>query len=108
MSSLYGIESEQDCRSEIDQLLQSPALLGAANKDTIADLKSRLKEFYKKGDSDKGQSKMSKVESAYFWPAIRDAYVNAPNLNSPRSWQTGLNDIEDYLRYHRPEDPRKG
>jgi len=104
MASLYGIESEQDCRNEIDKLLQEPALHGDVNKETIAALKSRLKEYYKKGSGDKAQRQMSKVERAFFWPAIQDAYVHAPNLNSRSTWPGGLYDIDDYLRHHRPKE----
>lgn len=104
MANLYGIESEQDCRNEIDKLLQSPALHGTVNKETIAALKSRIKEYYKKGDSLKGRSQMSPVERQWFWPAIHEAYVKAPNVSSRRTWNDGLHDIKYYLIYHRPKE----
>jgi hypothetical protein len=104
VASLYGIESERDCRNEIDKLLQSPALHGTVNKDTVAALKSRLKEYYKKGDTQEGKSQMSRVERQWFWPAIRDAYVRAPNLGSPRTWLDALYNIKYSLSYRRPKE----
>jgi hypothetical protein len=106
MANLYGIETEQDCRDDIDELLQSPALRGTVNMETVSALKNLLKEYYNKGNSAKRKDQMSKVEGAFFWPAIQDAYVRAPNLAAQSTWSGGLYDINGYLRYHRPKEKR--
>jgi hypothetical protein len=49
---------------------------------------------------------MSDVESALFWPAVREAYVKAPNLASPTTWLEGLYDVASSLRYYRPREKR--
>jgi len=100
--SLYGIESDEDCRNKIDEILRSPAFHGTVNKETVSALKSVLSAYYRSGDSEKGQRKMSRVESAFFWPAIQEAYVRAPKLSSPSSWKDGVAEIEMDLKYRRP------
>jgi len=50
---------------------------------------------------------MSDVESALFWPAVREAYVKAPNLASPTTWLEGLYDVASSLRYYRPRKTRR-
>lgn len=104
MASLYGIETEQDCRNEIDELLRAPALNGNANKETTAALKSCLADLHKQANSARGQRQMSEVERRYFWPAIEEAHANAPNVNSQRTWQEGLDEIELNLKYYRPKE----
>jgi hypothetical protein len=101
--SLYGIESEQDCRDRIDELLESPALNGTVSKETVAALKTRLAELYREGTSARGQGQMSTVEQAYFWAAIQEAYPKSPKINAPSTWEGGLYDIADYLRHYRPK-----
>jgi hypothetical protein len=102
--SLHGIESEDDCRAAIDELLRSHARAeGSMNKDRIATLKGRLQEFYKKGDTNEGKRLMSKAENQYFWPAIQEAYVKAPKINSPRTWRDGLYEISLNLRFYIPK-----
>jgi hypothetical protein len=101
MPSLYGIESEDDCRKRIDELLELHAQAEKSmNKELIATLKSKLKDYYKQGN----RTKMSAVESAYFWPAIQEAYVRSPNLASPKTWREGLYEIHSSLRYYRPRE----
>jgi len=46
---------------------------------------------------------MSEVETQYFWPAIQEAYVRAPNLGSRKTWVDGLWEVEHSLLYYRPE-----
>ena len=50
----------------------------AMDKETIAALKSQLKDYYRQGDTSFGRQQISQVEAQYFWPAIQDAYVHAP------------------------------
>jgi hypothetical protein len=104
MSSLYGVETEQDCREKIDEVLQSPALCGTINKETISALKSRLKAYHQKGNNLKGRSQMSRAERVFFWAAIHEAYIKAPNVNSRHTWQKGLQEIESNLKYYRPKE----
>jgi hypothetical protein len=105
MASLYGIESEDDCRAKIDELLElHHRAEEAMNKGTITVLKTRLREYYKMGDTEKGRNQMSPIESAWFWPAIQRAYVGSPNLASPKTWHDGLYEIGLNLRYYRPKE----
>ncbi len=104
MSSLYGIETEQDCREKIDEVLQSPALCGTINKETISVLKFRLAEYHQKGNNLKGRSQMSRAERVFFWAAIHEAYTKAPNVNSRHTWRRGLQEIELNLKYYRPKE----
>jgi predicted transcriptional regulator len=100
MASLYGIESEDDCRKKIDELLELHRRAEKAmNKESIAALKSQLKDYYERADD----SRMSAVERACFWPAIQEAYVRSPNLARPQTWRDGLYEIELNLRYYRPK-----
>lgn len=103
--SLFGIESEDDCRREIDALL----VLHARAKEEmspegVAAIKSALGEYYRKGNSVRGTRQMSDMEQRYFWPAICEAYTRAPKLNSRRTWNEGLWEIEHSLTWHRPRD----
>jgi hypothetical protein len=99
--SLFGIESEDDCRKEIDALLElHDAARRAMNKETIAVLKSELGRHCKKGRS--APEKMSSVEQRYFWPAVKEARAVAPNLGSRKTWSGGLDEIEHKLRSNRP------
>jgi hypothetical protein len=103
--SLYGISSNDDCRARIDELLELKERASKAmTKEEVGAVKSRLAEYYRMGDSQEGKAQMTRVEQAFFWPAIVEAYVRSPNLNSPRTWQEGLSEIESNLRYYRPQD----
>lgn len=103
--SLFGIESEEDCRRRLDALLELHALASQVmNKEAIAALKSQLRDYYRAGDTNRGRQQMSQVEAQYFWPAIQRAYVNAPRLSSRRTWNDGLYDIEHALRFLRPKE----
>jgi hypothetical protein len=104
MSSLYGVETEQDCREEIDEVLQSPALCGTINKETISALKSRLAVYHQKGNNLKGRNQMSRAERVFFWAAIHKAYTKAPNINARHTWRKGLQEIESNLKYYRPKE----
>jgi hypothetical protein len=104
MSNLYGIESRDDCRAKIDELLEMcHRTEQTMNKETMASLKASLKKYYKMGDTNKGSIKMSPDESAFFYPAIREAYVRSPKLNSQKTWREGLYEIESNLRYYRDQ-----
>lgn len=103
--NLYGIETDADCRRKLDELLElNRAAQEQPNKETVSVIKSRLKECYQKGKTGKGEAQMSAVERAFFWPAVSEAYVNSPNLNSRHAWQEGLSDIDYYLKYYRPSE----
>jgi hypothetical protein len=103
--SLYGITTDDDCRAKIDELLKlSRQATQALTKEKVETVKARLAEYYKIGSSQRGKARMSCVEQAFFWPAIAEAYVRAPNLNSPRTWREGLSEIESNLRYYRPRE----
>jgi ElaB/YqjD/DUF883 family membrane-anchored ribosome-binding protein len=111
--SLYGIETEADCRKEIDELLamvdhaeQTLTIGSTTAKPAMEVLKSRLEELYKKSNHT-NEGHMSAVEVAYFRPAIQEAYVNAPKLSSPRTWPGGLEEIRMNLRYRRPANKKE-
>ena len=104
--SLFGIESEDDCRREIDALLVLHARAKEEMSDeAVAAIKSALRECYDQGKTVRGTRQMSQVEEQYFWPAIQEAYTRAPNLNSRRTWNDGLWEIEHSLTWHRPRQP---
>jgi hypothetical protein len=112
--SLYGIETEADCRKAIDELLvmvdraEEALKIGSITaRHGIEVLKSRLKELFKKNKHSSGPG-MSAVEVAYFWPAIQDAYVNAPKLSSPKTWPEGMEEIRMNLHYRRPANKKRG
>ncbi|SRR6266436_4374133 len=103
--SLYDIESEEDCREKIDELLGLHARAERTmSKESIRVVKDRLGEYRKVGNTNEGKRQMSPVEKAYFWPAINEAYVRAPNLNAPKTWRDGLYEIQWSLRYYRPKE----
>ena len=107
MANLYGIESEDVCRATIDGLLEMTRRAEKAmNQEKISALRSRLDTYYEKGNSQKGRDQMSGVESRFFWPAVREAYVKAPNLVLPTTWLEGLYDVASSLRYYRPKEER--
>jgi predicted transcriptional regulator len=106
--SLYGIESEDDCRAVLDELLELNARAERAvehrmDHESISLLKRRLEEMFKKGDTERGKRQMSQVERQYFWPTIREAYIKAPRLNSPTTWRDRLYEVGSKLRDNRPE-----
>ena len=101
--SLYGIKSEDDCRAKIDELLQLVAIAEQAmNKETVRAIKDRLAEYRKAGNTSEAERRMSSVERAYFWPAINETYVRAPNLNARKTWREGLSEMRLNLSYRRP------
>jgi hypothetical protein len=107
MANLYGIESEDVCRDMIDGLLEMTRRAEKAmDKEKISALRSRLETYYGRGDTRTGRDQMSGVESAFFWPAVREAYVKAPNVSSPTTWLEGLYDVASSLRYYRPREKR--
>ena len=102
MSSLYGINSVIWCRANLDELLKwNREAKDCPTKETITGITSRLKCFYKKGNTEKAQSQMSEIERAFFWPAIQEAYVKSPDLKKSSTWNEGLSDIERYLHHYR-------
>jgi hypothetical protein len=101
--SLYGIETEDDCRARIDELLEMQRLAKAAmDKPTIAYLKTRLTEYYTLGNTIKGRNKMSKAEEIYFWPAIQEAHAFSPSVADRATWNEGLEQVEWKLKSNRP------
>jgi hypothetical protein len=100
MSNLYGIESEADCRQKMDELLEMCLhARQAMNREAMGVLKDRLKKYYKTGDGNRRNNRMSNIERTFFWPAIQGAYLNAPSLIAHRTWQAGLAKIESELLY---------
>ncbi len=107
MANLYGIESEDVCRATIDGLLEMTRRAEKAlDKEKICALRSRLETYYGKANTQTAHDQMSYIESAFFWPAVREAYVKAPNLASPTTWLEGLYDVASSLRYYRPKEKR--
>ena len=103
--SLIGIETEEQCRTALDELLMlNQSAQSVLTKEAVFSVKSRLHELYKMGDGVKADKKMSKIERTHFWPAIREAYVSCPNLTSPQTWRSALSSVEDYLKYYRPKE----
>jgi ElaB/YqjD/DUF883 family membrane-anchored ribosome-binding protein len=109
--SLWGVESKDDCRREIDRLL---AMVDSAlecvraksmtARHAVEELKSRLTELLHKKYNYSSEGQMHPVERAYFWPAIAEAYVAAPNLSTPATWDVALEDVRMNLRYRRPPE----
>jgi hypothetical protein len=101
--ALFGIETEADCCAKFDELLALHELADQArDKSTVAALKSSLEVYYKKGNTLRGERQMSPVEQRYFWPAVVRAFVRAPNLGKPGTWDDGLYEIRLNLMYYRP------
>lgn len=101
--SLFGIETEADCCDKLDELLALyERARQARTKEAIAELKSKLEYYFKKGRTLRGEAQMSPVEVKYFSPAITDCFVHAPNLAKPSTWDDGLYNIHSYLMYWRP------
>jgi hypothetical protein len=99
--SLFGIESEDDCRKEIDALLElHDNARRAMNEETITALNSELARHHKRGRS--APEKMSSVEQRYFWPAVQAAYAWRPKLSSRKTWNGGLDEVQHKLRSNRP------
>ena len=107
MANLYGIESEDVCRAMIDGLLEMTRRAEKnMDRENISSLRSRLVGYYGQGSTRTGCAQMSAVESAFFWPAVREAYAKAPDLSSPTTWLEGLYDVASSLRYYRPKEER--
>jgi len=107
MANLYGIDSEDVCRATIDGLLEMTRWAEKAmDQEKVSALRSRLAGYYGEGNTQTSQGRMSHVESVFFWPAIREAYVKAPNIASPTTWLEGLYDVASSLRYYRPKENR--
>jgi hypothetical protein len=100
---LYGIESEDECREKIDELLgQVEEAEQNASKETVSAVVSSLVAYHKQGNSLRAQSRMSGVERRYFWPAISEAHAYRPNLAKPRTWKESLEEVEYKLKKYRP------
>jgi hypothetical protein len=100
VSNVYGIQTEDDCRAKIDELLALNAKAEETlSREDVGAVKARLAALCDEADD----KRMSKVEASYFWPAIRDAHLHAPHLGQPRTWRSKLDDIEWYLNYWRPK-----
>jgi chromatin segregation and condensation protein Rec8/ScpA/Scc1 (kleisin family) len=103
MSSLYGIESEDDCREKMDELLALCARAEEAKtKEAVQSLIARLGEYHKAGNANERERRMSEIERAYFWPAIAEAHAYRPNLNHRSKWSEGLAEVRWKLESNRP------
>jgi hypothetical protein len=101
--SLYGMNRENDCRKAIDELLELHyEAEQKMHKEAISALKVRLQQYYEKQNST-DEAQMSDVERAYFWPAIQQCFVKAPNPDSRNTWQRGLCDVRLCLTNYRPK-----
>jgi hypothetical protein len=99
---LYGIETDAECWSNIDELLELTRLAKATpNTKTIGALKKRLRGYYDLGNTNRGSDRMSVVERTLFWPSVSEAYVQAPNLSSRKTWTEGLNEVDYKLKKYR-------
>jgi hypothetical protein len=97
--SVYGIYTSEDCKKKFNELLALNRLAEeTTNKETVGRIKNPLHNYYKQGDNK--DDAMSEVEKAFFFPAIHESYVKAPNINSRETWETGLADVEFYLTYY--------
>ena len=97
--SVYGINTAEDCKRKIGELLELNRLAEeTTNKETVARIKTPLHHYYKQGEYK--DDAMSGIEKAFFFPAIQESYVKAPNISSRGTWKTGLADIEFYLTYY--------
>jgi hypothetical protein len=97
--SVYGIRTAKDCKRTLEELLALNRIAKEAmNRETIGRIRNALRDYYKHGDNK--EDAMSQVEKAFFFSAIHESYVKAPALNSPKTWNQGLDDIEDYLTYY--------
>ena len=84
--------------TEIMDLIGDNQRLSPADKERIqglyTSLKADLKADYKRGDTKRGQEEMTKIEKAYFHPAIHEAYcdlraaTNSHPINS--NWRSEL------------------
>jgi len=79
--SVYGIDTEEECRKAIDELLamvdraEEALKIGSKKqKHDVAALNSCLKGLFNSNRHTYGPG-MSEVEVAYFWPAVQDAYI---------------------------------
>jgi hypothetical protein len=105
MKSLYGIESDAECREKINELLEMHRRAEQEmGKEAVKALTDSLTKYHKMGNSDRARKKMSEVEDHFFWPAISHAHAEAPKLNSSKTWQEGLAGIKLNLTYYRPKD----
>ena len=99
--SVYGIESEYDCRKKIDELLVKVDFASEVmDRENISDVKAELKKYFRQRDD----KNFSKIERQCFWPAIHKAYVRSPHLGRPQTWRTGLYEIRLQLKFLRPTE----
>jgi len=97
--SVYGIHTADDCKRALEELLALNRLAEeTTNKETVGRIKNALHNYYKQGDNK--DDAMSEFEKAFFFPAIHESYVKAPNVNSKETWKTGLANVEFYLTYY--------
>lgn len=113
--SLYGIETEDECKRAIRELVEMTNTAEEAlrtgsmtAKVAVEDLKLRVTELFKKNKRSFGP-RMSAIEEAYFWPAIQNAYIGLPKISSPKSWVKGVAKVKMSLRYghHQPKKRSK-
>jgi len=98
--SVYGIETEDDCRKKIDELLEKTRRVGETmNEESVADLKADLKRYFDL----RNDKKMSAVDRTFF-RAIHEAYLRSPHLGRRQTWRTGLYEIEWKLKFMRPKE----
>jgi hypothetical protein len=101
MGSLYAIQTEDDCRARLGELLEMAQAARVASYDDdkeslIRDLKKRLAEDRKKWD----ENRASRIEILFYRPAINEAHAHAPSLSRKKTWDRDLDEVAFQLKYY--------
>ena len=99
ITRLQSIESRVQ---EINRVLEGRSIDEA--RERFRELKQHLEDEYRKIDTIKGEAKLSRLEKAFYAPAIRDALTNTGISNisptsRPEKWKDALWGVEDYMRH---------
>lgn len=72
-------------------------------QELLTNLKEKFKNDYKSRDTKRGEAQMTQVESAFFFPAIHEAYtsiyVKTNSRPSPK-WVFELYDAQSTIKYY--------
>jgi hypothetical protein len=108
MANLFGIDTEDDCREKLDELLQTcEDARQAMNKSIMSRLNDRLTEYHRMGNTNRGNDQMSTIEKNFFWPAIDGAHAIKPNVGSQQTWREKLYEVEAELQFYRSKLPKE-
>jgi hypothetical protein len=98
MASQWGIETQDDLRRKIEELLAlTNAAQRALTKEAITALRLPLTEYHKRPDS----RRMSQVERDQFSRMVHVAFIQLPKLSASRTWENRLFEMESTLRLYR-------